>query len=123
MTAAVASSVGFVGGALIGYQIERRGWSCACDDPGLLGMWAGSFVGPAILTPLLVHHANDRRGSLRRGYQRSAFIAGAGMTAVLIPVPLFVLGTLLVVPAVQAASAVKVERRTAEEAARQKEQP
>lgn len=67
--------VGFVGGALAGYQIERRFFPCSCDDPGLIGLIAGGIAGPVVAIPVSVHLANGRRGSFTRSLGVSALVA------------------------------------------------
>lgn len=109
-----AAAAGFIGGGLLGYHAERRWFWCACDDPGLIGGLVGAFAGPALVTPVVVHAVNGRRGSLSRSYATSAMIGGLGFVLTLAMarseaglVPLF--GT----PLVQGINAAIVEMSTA----------
>jgi hypothetical protein len=111
------ATVGALGGALLGYQLDRDGgnWGCArgCEDPGLLGLAGGWFVGSALTTPLSVHLANGGRGSLPTAYLSSALIAGAGMAGLAVagsPEGAFIL---LAAPVAQVVSAVLIERGSA----------
>jgi hypothetical protein len=111
----VASAVGAVGGAIVGYNLDHGGarWGCAhgCEDPGLIGLVGGWMIGPALATPLAVHIANDGRGSLGAsllpalaiGVGGLVLVHGAGKAA---PVPFFA------APVAQVVSAVTAERRT-----------
>lgn len=71
--------VGFVGGAVLGYQLERRYFPCSCDDPGLVGLIVGSAMGSAVAIPIAVHVANGKRGSLGRSLGASALIGSVGL--------------------------------------------
>lgn len=103
------AAAGFLGGLYLGAQMENAWFPCSCDDPGLLGAVLGSFAGPALVTPLLVHGANHGRGSLGRGFAYSAAIAGTGFLGLLATQsPLLFLAT----PVAQMVSAVLVERGT-----------
>jgi hypothetical protein len=108
------ATVGSFGGAFLGYQLDRNGgnWGCGhgCENPGLLGLVGGWFVGPALTTPLSVHLANGGRGSLGSAYLSSALIAGVGMAGLTVagsPEGAFIL---LAAPVAQAVSAVLIER-------------
>jgi hypothetical protein len=75
----LGAAVGFVGGAYLGHEVERKWYDCQCDDPGLAGLLLGSFIGPAVVTPVAAHLANERRGSLGFSYAAAATIAGMGV--------------------------------------------
>lgn len=110
----VGAVAGFVSGAFLGYHAERQWFWCSCDDPGLLGTAAGAFAGPALLTPILVHKANDGRGSLRGAYTAAAMIGGLGLGGLFATesTPLavaLVFGT----PVAQVISAVVIESQSA----------
>jgi hypothetical protein len=75
VTGSLGAVVGFIGGAYLGSQLEP---SCDCDDPGLAGALIGSLAGPAIVTPLFAHLANERRGRLGLSYAAAVAIAGLG---------------------------------------------
>ena len=79
----LSGAAGFFGGAFLGYQLERSrfGWSCNCDDPGLLGLLSGIALGPLLLTPFSVYLANKRQGRLSVSLAESV-----GITAVAIAV-------------------------------------
>ncbi|MFW6079631.1 MAG: hypothetical protein ACODAE_08420 [Gemmatimonadota bacterium] len=81
-----AAAVGSLIGMYVGYQLDRGHfhWGCerGCDDPGLYGLMGGWSLGPALTTPLGVHHANGRRGALGRSYASSALIAGGTVAAI-----------------------------------------
>ncbi|HEX7241177.1 MAG TPA: hypothetical protein VF263_12965 [Longimicrobiaceae bacterium] len=106
--------VGFVGGAFLGYHLERNGgWDCRCDDPGLAGLIYGAAVGTSFAVPTAVHLSNDRRGSYGRSLGVSLLVgllgvaglhAADGSEAGLI----FLLGT----PLAQVATSVAIEQRT-----------
>jgi hypothetical protein len=109
--AAVGSAVGAYLGYDLDYEVFHWGFANGCEDPGLLGILGGWFVGSALTTPLAVHLANGRRGSLASAYFPAAVIAGAGLAGLL------VIGSpeggifLLAAPAAQVLSAVVTERR------------
>lgn len=117
MIGAANAVIGSLGGAYMGYQLDRNhfNWGCeyGCEDPGLTGLLGGWFLGSALTTPLSVHYANGGRGSLPAAYLSSALIAGAGMAGFLAAGSpggtLFVLGA----PVAQVISAVLIERRSA----------
>ena len=77
----LTSAAGFVGGAYLGYVVERSdlGWDCGCDDPGLEGLLYGAALGPVLLTPLSVYLANRRQGNLL-----VSLVVSAGIAAVAI---------------------------------------
>jgi hypothetical protein len=76
---ALGAVVGFFGGAMIGYSLERHYWPCDCDDPGLGGFIYGSAIGSAIAVPVAVHLANQRRGSFGRTLGVSSLVAAVGL--------------------------------------------
>jgi hypothetical protein len=108
----VAGVVGIALGAKMGYDLERTSYSCNCDDPGLAGMVAGAFIGPALAIPIAVHVANGGKGklvpsllpSLGMGIAGFAFAYGTGGTGILL-VP--------VLPIIEIVTSIKTERRTA----------
>jgi len=118
LAGAGGAAIGTLGGAFLGYHLDRSGpnWGCAqgCEDPGLYGLVGGWFIGSALLTPIAVHLANERRGSLSSSYLASAAIAGAGMLSLAAvggsPVGAVIL---LGAPVAQVVSAVTIERRSA----------
>ena len=120
--AAVGSSLaGFVGGAAAGYLVTREFFGCAddCYYHGVYGMVLGAYLGPAVLTPITVHLANRRRGSLSSSYGASLVITALAVgLPFVVPLPLVPV-TLFGAPIAHGVSAVKIERRTAEEAAAQ----
>ena len=109
------AAVGTVAGAYLGYQLdyETFHWDCenGCEDPGLLGLLGGWFVGSALTTPLSVRLASGRRGSLSTSYLSSAIIAGAGLAGLLTVGSPEGAVFLLAAPVAQAVSAVVIERR------------
>lgn len=110
MAGIAGAAVGTVGGAWLGYHADR--WWCqqGCATSGYTGIFVGWFIGSALTTPLSVHLASGRRGSLSRGYLTSGLIAGAGMGCVVLDCPL---GPYIVwgAPLAQVISAVLIERR------------
>lgn len=71
---------GVLAGAFLGGHLERvisGGCGPGCQDDGGTGQGAGWLVGPALLTPLSVHYANGRRGSLSKAYLYAGLITGA----------------------------------------------
>jgi hypothetical protein len=108
-----AAALGTVGGAVLGYQLDRRVFSWdGGDDPGIHGFLGGWFIGGAVVTPLVTHLVNGRRGSLSSAYLASSLIGGiglAGLYAVGSPGGIvFIFGA----PLAQAVSAATIERRT-----------
>lgn len=102
---------GVVGGAILGYRLERSYWPCTCDDPGWAGLIVGGAVGSALAVPTAVHFANHRQGSLGMSMAAAGVVAALGLFAfeatgasdagVL---------TLLGAPLVQVALSVAIER-------------
>ena len=112
----LASTAGFVGGAVAGYQLERSryGWSCACDDPGLEGLIYGAAIGPALTTPLSVHLANGKRGSFAASFGAAAAISALSVVGLRASDGSdTVLFFILVPPVAQGISAAIIESRTA----------
>jgi hypothetical protein len=108
-----AAALGTVGGAVLGYQLDRRVFSWdGGDDPGIHGFLGGWFFGGAVVTPFVTHMVNKRRGSLSSAYLASSLIGGIGMAglyAVGSPAGIvFIFGA----PLAQAVSAATIERRT-----------
>jgi hypothetical protein len=113
MASLLASAGSFVAGAYAGYHIEEWLYPCevACDFSGLAGLLVGSFVGPAIATPLVTHLANGRRGRLGIAYGAAAAVAGAGFVGLVTGLDssigtLFLFGT----PLAQSVAALLIER-------------
>jgi hypothetical protein len=109
----LAAGVSAAAGAVVGYNIDRSGPSRPTgDDPGLGGLIVGWLMTPALVTPAVVHLANNQQGSLAPAYAASAIVAGAGMVAAHAGAPNPVAVVLVVgSPVLQAASAVIIERR------------
>jgi hypothetical protein len=108
-----AAALGTLGGAAIGYHLDRNVFSWdGGDDPGIHGFLAGWFMGGAVATPLVAHLVNGRTGSLPSAYLASSLIGGLGM------VGLYAVGSptgvvfLFGAPFAQAVSASMIERRT-----------
>lgn len=112
----LASVVGMVGGAYVGYHMERKGLlpGCRCDDPGLEGLIYGSLVGAAVAAPLSVHSASGGRGRLDASLGAAALIAAASALAVSAgdgrALPVVVLGT----PLAQGLAAALIQSRSAD---------
>lgn len=111
--ALLGSASGFIGGTVIGYQVERRWYWCECDDPGLSGALLGSLLGPVLVTPIAAHLANGRRGSVLLSYGAAAVIGGIGFLGLRSTLDssggiVFLLGT----PVAQAIGAMLIEHVT-----------
>lgn len=107
-----AGVVGIAMGAKLGYDIERAHFNCNCDDPGLAGMVAGAFIGPALAIPIAVHLANGSKGKLLPALLPSVAMGAAGFV--------FAYGTggsgiilVPVLPIIEIITSIKAERRTA----------
>jgi hypothetical protein len=77
--AALGAALGFLGGGALGIYLEVNHFdNPAWEDSGVRGLAIGSAVGAALVTPLIVHHANQRSGSLGWSYAAAGAIAAAG---------------------------------------------
>ncbi len=106
----LGGAVGFAAGALIGSAVGGGNALCGDDACGLEEAAWGAAIGESVLLPLGVHLVNHRRGNYGFSLLASAGIAGLGILAVdatndgwpLIPVPV-----------AQLVSAILIERATA----------
>lgn len=81
---AAGAAVGSVGGAFVGYHLDRQHFPIdSGDDPGLIGALGGWFIGSALVTPLSVYLANGREGPLSTAYVSSAVIGTLGLVGAL----------------------------------------
>jgi hypothetical protein len=103
----LGGAVGVFAGGLAGLRLTEHD----CEDCGIVGAVYGAIAGGSALLPLGVHVANRRRGDFGLSLLSSLAIGGVGLAvasqtnsaAVMIPVPVL-----------QIASAILIERRTAE---------
>jgi hypothetical protein len=114
-SALLAAGFGAAAAGVIGHQLEMANdpMPLPGGDVGITGLVTGWVIGPALVTPLVVHLVNDRRGSLAAGYGAAALIAGAGiLTAHADPPAVMAVAVVIGAPVLQAVSAVVMERLT-----------
>jgi uncharacterized membrane protein YeaQ/YmgE (transglycosylase-associated protein family) len=98
---------GLAAGGFMGHQFDRQ----PCDDCYALGI-LGAFVGATVGSPLAIHLSNGRRGRLGPAVLASFGIGLVGSFAA--TGAIHDARILLALPILQTASAIDIERRTAE---------
>jgi hypothetical protein len=99
-------------GALLGYELDRSSSWTGGDDPGLGGLIVGWVVGPAVVTPGVVHVVNRGHGSGSAAYGAAALLALAGIVAAHTGEPVLAIPLAVGAPLLQVVSAVLVTRAT-----------
>lgn len=107
------AAVGTLGGAFLGYQLQRNAGGEYGGGDGSNGLLIGWIVGSALTTPVSVHRANGEQGSLSSAYRSAALIAGAGVAGLLVLGAPEIAFVLVGAPVAQVISAVLIERRSA----------
>ncbi len=72
-------TIGFFGGALVGYEIDKITSDYEGEWDGFDGVLIGAPIGESLLLPVGVHLANGRRGNLPLAMLASIGIAGTGI--------------------------------------------
>jgi hypothetical protein len=116
--AALGAALGFLGGGALGIYLEVNHFdNPAWEDSGIHGLVIGSAVGAALVTPLIVHHANERSGSLGWSYAAAGAIAATGpwLTITLgnADLDLLAVAALLSTPVAIALTSLAIERASA----------
>jgi zinc-ribbon domain len=75
----VMGTIGFFGGALVGYEIDKITADYEGEWDGFGGVIIGAPIGESLLLPVGVHLANGRRGNLPLALLASFGIAGTGI--------------------------------------------
>ncbi|MGH7455675.1 MAG: hypothetical protein ACRENG_30245, partial [bacterium] len=75
----MAGTIGFFGGALVGYEIDKITSNYEGEWDGINGLIIGAPIGESLLLPVGVHQANGRRGNLPLAVLASIGIAGTGI--------------------------------------------
>lgn len=110
-TEALAGAIGFFAGGFVGAEIDRAGSNGYEEWDGLYGFVVGAPIGEALLLPVGVHLANNRRGNLPLSLLASIGIAGAGIfVAVAAEEPY----ALLTIPILQLTACTAIEQSTSQ---------
>lgn len=118
LTLAFGGAMGGIGGLLtggfLGARLEMAG-GCEGDEwCGFGGGILGAAIGSAVMIPVAVHLANDRRGSLTAGLGASVAALAGGVAISLVAQDA---QPLLLVPIAQVIGAVAAEKRTSRDEA------
>ncbi len=105
----LAGAIGFFAGGFVGAEIDQAGSDGYEEWDGLYGFVVGAPIGEALLLPVGVHLANNRRGNLPLSLLASIGIAGAGIfVAVAAEEPY----ALLTIPILQLTACTAIEQST-----------